>query len=218
MDFNDGSQYRVVTDPARHIEERELYCFRAASTRDGTMYVDTAFERHRNDLASMRGLVMYQYVYVSASPEETADFFLAAIDGLRENEMVMVDPEVGGGFTNENAPAWVQQWLDRVEAALDTRAWVYVPSALAAGLDRRFTDRRIVMAPRYSGTELRGDAPSWSWDVHQYTDRGYFPGCPDPAGGDVSYTNMTVDDMLRRCNPNGIPVPPVHGPGGAIDG
>lgn len=221
MEFNDGSQYRVVTDPERHMRERELYCFRAASTRNGAMYVDTAFEQHRATLANMRGLMIYQYVYVSASPEETADFFLRALGDLRENEMVMVDPEVGGGFTNDNAPAWVQRWLNRVETALDTRAWIYVPKAISIGLNRNFTKDRIIMAPRYTrdaATGLmspnRGISPDWPHDVHQFTDNGYFPGCTQT--GDTNFTALTVDEMLRRCNPNGIT--PVHGPGGNVDG
>lgn len=215
MDFNDGSEYRVVTDAARHMAEREFYCFRVASTRKGVMYVDAVFDRHRSSLAPMRGLLMYQFPYASASPEATADFFLKAIGGaLRENEMVMIDPEVGGGFTNANAAAWTQRWLDYVEPALSTRAWVYVPGPLSTGLGRSFTKDRIVMAPRYSGSATRGAAPWWSHDVHQYTDKGYFPGCTQ--SGDTSFTNLSVIEMLRRCNPTGITS--IHASGGTIDG
>jgi GH25 family lysozyme M1 (1,4-beta-N-acetylmuramidase) len=211
VDFNDGSQYRVVTDPAKHRAAREIYCFRAASARSGVPYVDTAFAQHRSSLAPMRALVMYQFVYTNAgTPEAQADFFLNALGGgLHTNEMVMIDPESGGGFTNSNVVDFTQRWLNRVEKALDTRAWVYVPSALSTGLSRAFTKDRIVVAPRYSGTAARGAAPWWPHDIHQYTDQGPFPGCAQ--SGDTNYTTLTVEDLLRRCNPNGIPVPPPHG-------
>ena len=205
MDFNDGSQYRVVTDPARQLEEREVYCFRAASWSQsrGGLYVDTAFHRHRTDLAAMPALLMYQFVYAHTTPEAQADFLVDALGGpLRSNEMVMLDTEAGGGFTNENVWGFARRWLTVVEEALQCRAWVYVPSALAVGLDRTRTGQRLVMAPRYSGGPQRGAAPWWPHDVHQFTDRGPFPGCPET--GDVSFTSLTAQQMLARCNPAGI--------------
>jgi GH25 family lysozyme M1 (1,4-beta-N-acetylmuramidase) len=199
MEFNDGSQYRQVVDPDAHMAARDLYMFRAASARrtDSRLYVDSYFMRHRETLAPMAGLVAYQFVWTHTPPEAQADFFLEALGGvLRTNEMVMVDPEPGGGFTNANAPEFVTRWLAVVEPALQCRAWVYVPGALSRGLDRAFTQDRIVMAPHYSAV------PQWSHDVHQFTDRGPFPGCPQE--GDVSRTSLTVADLLRRCNPQGI--------------
>jgi GH25 family lysozyme M1 (1,4-beta-N-acetylmuramidase) len=211
VDFNDGNTWHVVTDPAAYMSARSVYMHRAASARDGVPYVDPTFLDHRTRMAQLPALVWYQFLYTNAgSPEAQADFFLAAIgDGLYDNEMVMVDPEVGGGFTNLNVVEFTQRWLDRVENALDTRAWVYVPSSLSVGLSRTFTKDRIVMAPRYSGKAERGAAPWWSYDVHQYTDQGVFPGANGP--GDTSFTTLTAEDMLRRCNPNGIPMPAPHG-------
>ena len=207
MEFNDGSMYRVVLDPARQLAERQLYCHRAASARGNVPYVDPTFVDHRNKLSAMPGLLFYQFVYLAAgTPEAQADLLVNALGGgLRTNEMVMLDVESGGGFTASNVVPFAQRWLARVESRLHTLAWVYVPSALAAGINRAVTGSRLVMAPRYSGTGARGTAPSWSHDVHQFTDRGYFPGCGQT--GDTSYTTLTVDQMLRRCNPSGIATP-----------
>lgn len=207
MIFNDGSQYRVVTDPEAHMAERDMFCFRAASARDGAMYVDTAFDRHRTQLAPMKALLLYQFVYGQFTPEAQADFFLAAVDGLRWNEMVMLDIESGGGIPD---PAgFARRWLDAVEPALQCRAWVYVPRALNAAL-RPVIGDRIVMAPRYSGTAQRGTPPDWPWDVHQYSDRGPFPGVSAPGDGDVSFTELQPEAMLARCNPSGMGASPCH--------
>ncbi len=201
MIFNDGSQYRVVTDPAAQLAQRELYMFRAASARNGVMYKDTAFDKHRDELARMPGLAMYQFVYQNVgTPENQADFLLGVIDGLRWNEMIMLDIEAGGGITDP--VGFTRRWLAVVEAELDTQAWIYVPSVLSKQLTRQVTGNRIVMAPRYSGTAQRGTAPWWPHDVHQFTDAGPFPGCTQT--GDTNYTSLTVSDMLARCNPNGL--------------
>ena len=187
MEFNDGSQYRVVTDPDAQLAQREVYCFRAASARDGQLYVDTAFARHRRELAGMKGLLMYQFVWQDWTPELQAEFFCNAVGRLADHEMVMLDIETGGHIID---PAdFAERWLAVVEKRLQTRAWVYVPRALAAVL-RPVVDGRVVMAPRYSGTAARGTAPDWPHDVHQYTDVGHFPGCPQ--SGDVSYTELTA--------------------------
>lgn len=62
MDFNDGSEFRVVTDPARHMSEREMFEFRACSadTHNGQfqMYFDKAFTHHREALPGMKALLM----------------------------------------------------------------------------------------------------------------------------------------------------------------
>lgn len=201
MEFNDGSQYRVVTKPIEQVNERDVYCFRAASARGGSMYVDTAFERHREVLAAMDALLMYQYVYAEYSPEAQAEFLLSTVGGvLRVNEMVMLDIEAGSGIADP--VNFTHRWLAVVEPVLRCLAWVYVPSAFSNKLTRQVTGDRIVMAPRYSGGPERGLAPWWPHDVHQYTDRGYFPGCPQT--GDVSYTDLTAYQMLARCNPDGV--------------
>lgn len=210
MLLNDGSQYRVVTDPEAHMATREVFAFRVASAKGGTApYVDTAFARHRDQLAGMRGLVMYQFAYANLSPESQAEFFLQALGGgLRWNEMIMIDPEVGGGFRNDQRSAdWVAHWLAIVEPALDARAWIYIPRALSPAL-QPLVGGRVVMAPRYSGTDRRGTSPDWPHDVHQFTDRGPFPGCSQ--SGDLSYSNLTADDMLARSNPSGMGASPAH--------
>lgn len=203
MEFNDGSVYRVVTDPSAQLKQRSLFMARAVSARNGAMYVDTAFARHRADLAGMTALCWYQFPYINvASPEAAAAYFLQTLGGaLRWNEMVMLDPEPGGGFTAANTRDYVRRWLDVVEPALHTRAWVYVPSTLAEALPPSFTADRIIMAPRYSGTGAHGAEPWWPWDVHQYTDQGTFPGCLQT--GDTSHTSLTAEDLLARCNPTG---------------
>lgn len=206
MEFNDGSMYRVVTDPARQLAERQVYMHRAASARGGAPYVDPTFEDHRRRLARMPALVYFQFAYSDLSPVTQGRFLLAALGGgLCHNEMVMLDLEPGGGFAVTNAVAFFRAWVDVVEPALHTRAWVYVPLALAAALTPAVTGPRIRVAPRYSGTAARGTAPSWPYDVHQYTDRGYFPGCPQT--GDTNFTSLTPTEMLARCNPDGIATP-----------
>lgn len=195
MEFNDGSQYRVVSDPAAQLAQRELYCHRVASARDGKKYVDTTFAQHRQALQAMKGLLYYQFVWQNAgTPEEQATFFCDAIGQLADHEMVMLDIEVGGAITD---PAdFARRWLAVVEPRLRTRAWIYVPQALSKAL-HPLVDGRLVMAPRYSGTATRGVKPDWPHDVHQYTDVGHFPGCKQ--SGDVSYTELTVQQMLDRC-------------------
>ncbi len=203
MEFNDGSAYRIVTDPAAHMAARDVYCFRAASARNGVPYIDTAFNRHRETLAPMRLLLLYQFVWQNAgTPEEQARFLITTIGALRPNEAVMLDIEAGGGITDP--VDFTRRWLAVVEPALKTKAWVYVPSALADRLTRAVTGDRLVMAPRYSGTPARGLAPWWPHDVHQYTDQGPFPGCPQ--SGDTSHTALTTEQLLARSRPKETPV------------
>ncbi len=219
MDFNDGSQYRVVTDPAAQLAEREVYCFRVASARNGVPYIDTAFAQHREQLREMPALLMYQFVWQDAgTPEAQANLFCDTIGELRPNEMVMLDIEVGGKITD---PAdFARRWLAVVEGRLQTRAWLYIPRALSAAL-QPLVDGRIIMAPRYSGSASRGTAPDWPHDVHQYTDKGYFPGCTQT--GDVSFTNLTVAQMLDRSSPGRNSMPSSYngwsaGPGWTVKG
>lgn len=217
MEFNDGSQYRVVSDPARHMREREMFEFRVASARNGRLYVDTAFRYHREALRGMSALLLYQFAYGQWSAEQQADFFCDTVGRLRPNEMVMLDIEQSSGISN---PAdFTRRWLARAEGWLGGLAWVYVPQELAAQVTRDVTGPRIVKAPRYSGGAGRGPAPWWPHDVHQYSDEGYFPGCSSSTGGDVNWTAWTVDQMLARCKPADFieedPVQnyPIHGVG-----
>lgn len=201
MDFNDGSMYRVVADPARQLAERQLYMHRLGSVRLGVPYVDPTFADHRRRLARMPGLVWYQYVHAAPGPEAQADVLCYTLGRLAQNEMVMLDLEPGSatnpsGLTTANVQDFAARWLAVVEMRLSCLAWLYVPGSFAAAVPRSFTGARVVMAPHYSGT------PSWPHDVHQYTESGYFPGCTQT--GDVSRTSLTVAEMLRRCNPRGI--------------
>jgi hypothetical protein len=202
VEFNDGSMYRTVLDPSQQIYQRAMYCHRAASARNGAMYVDPTFAEHREALAPMRALLFYQYVWeYVGTPEAQAEFLLEALGGpLRVNEMVMLDIEAGGVIVDP--VDFTQRWLAVIESELHCRAWIYVPSTLAGQLTREVTGDRVVMAPRYSGLVQRGAAPWWSHDVHQYTDSGTFPGCRQT--GDVSYTALTPEQLLARCNPDGI--------------
>lgn len=212
MEFNDGSQYRVLTSPAAQLAAgRSLFAYRVASARGGRPYIDTAFRQHRDTTTRFRGTLLYQFVYADLSPESQADFFLSAIGSLQTQEMVCLDVETGGGFNAGNVAGFAQRWLDLVEPALQTRAWLYVPGALASPLSGPLTAERVIWAPRYSGGPQRGSAPSWRHDVHQYTDRGPFPGCA--ATGDTSYTTHTTEALLARCNPTGFAEPPHGGSG-----
>jgi hypothetical protein len=163
MIFNDGSSYRVVTDPA------------------------------------MPALCMYQFPWQNAgTPEQQAQFLIDTLGGgLRWNEMVMLDPEERSALVNPRE--FTQRWLAHIEPRLHCRSWVYVPGVLAAALPRTVTGDRIVMAPHPSATAQRGAPPDWPWDVHQYSFTGPFPGCTQ--SGDISYTELTAQQMLERCNP-----------------
>jgi hypothetical protein len=195
VEFNDGSMYRVVSDPPALLRERQVYMHRAASARSGVPYVDPTFADHRARLSGLPLLVWYQYVYQNAgTPEAQADFLCKAIGTLRPNETVMIDIETGGGITDPQD--FARRWLAVVEPRLLCLAWVYVPGALAAALPRTFTGDRVVMAPRYSGTASRGAAPTWPHDVHQYTDQGHFPGCTQ--SGDTSYTALSLETLKAR--------------------
>jgi GH25 family lysozyme M1 (1,4-beta-N-acetylmuramidase) len=196
--FNDGSQYRVLTNPdAQLAAGRTLFAYRVASVRNGAPYVDTEFRTHRARTAhKFRATLLYQYVHAALTPESQADFFLNAVgNGLQSPEMVCLDAESAAGFTSTNVPIFAQRWLSRVESALNTRAWLYVPGALAAGLVPLAADR-VIWAPHYSAV------PTWRHDVHQYTDSGPFPGCAQ--SGDTSRTSLTAEQLLARCNPTGF--------------
>jgi hypothetical protein len=196
MEFNDGSSYRVVTDPARHLRERPMFIGRAASARNAGLYVDTSLAHHRTTLASMPLLVWYQYVWSQWGPETQAQFLIDTLGYLKPNETVMLDIETAAGIAD---PAdFSRRWLAHIEPRLKCRAWIYVPGALYPALAPLIGGRVVVM-PHYSGV------PTWPHDVHQYTDRGYFPGCPDQAGGDVNRTALTVPQLLARSRP-GVPV------------
>lgn len=208
MDFNDGSQFRVLANVDAQIQGgRSLYAYRLGSMRDRVMYVDNAYAHHRALVADRMATVLYQYVWPRwATPEQQADFLLAAVDGLRTREMVCLDLEPGSrdspsGLTAGNVAEFAHRWLARVEPALNTRAWLYIPSVFALPMSPVVEDR-VVWSPHYSAT------PTWPHDAHQYTDHGFFPGCSQT--GDVSRTNLTADQLLSRCNPGGFNEPP-HG-------
>lgn len=199
MEFNDGSQYRIVTDAAAHMREREMYEFRVCSAKNGTtLYVDTAYATHRARLSKMKALLLYAFPYQNAgTPEHQADYFCDILGALGPHEMVMLDTEGASGLVN---PAdFARRWFAVVEKRLNTLSWIYVPRDLSAVLHRGVTGPRIVKAPRYSGHAGKGTPPDWSHDVWQYTDRGYFPGCPQ--SGDVNVTSWTVEQLLQRCKP-----------------
>jgi hypothetical protein len=205
MEFNDGSQYRVLTNLDAYVGAgRDTYMFRASSATNGVPYTDTQFGHHRSIAAPLRAVIMYQFPWENAgTPESQADYLCNILGGgLCTNEMVMLDMEAASKIVNP--VDFARRWLARVESRLQTLAWLYVPSSLAGPLGRGFTGPRIVMAPRYppNTTIPRGDPPGWSHDVWQYTDRGFFPGCAQT--GDTSTTSLTATEMLIRCNPTGI--------------
>lgn len=214
MEFNDGNQWHRLTDvDAYRAAGRDLYAYRVASKDKTTnqMYVDRSFDAHRKISAGLKGTLLYQFVYSDLDPQVQANFFCDALGyGLQQQEMVCVDLEVGGGFNGQNINLFTRTWLNAVEAILDTKAWIYVPKSLSTPVGA-FAGDRLLWAPLYSGSAARGPAPSWRHDVHQYTDVGPFPGSPDgPA--DVSYTALTTEAMLARCNPSGFSEPPHGGP------
>ena len=200
MEFNDGNQWNYVVDPNAYMRSREMYEYRACSAKDVngvfSMYQDTRFDEQRARMSACQGLLFYQFPYQDFTPEAQADYFCNIIGTLRSNEMVMLDTEEGSGLTN---PAdFANRWLTRVEARLNTLAWVYVPRTLSAALSRKVTGNRIVKAPRYSGDATIGLKPNWSYDVHQYSDKGLFPGSDDGIG-DVNVTTWSVSQLLARC-------------------
>lgn len=198
MDYNDGSQFRIVTDFAAHIHERSMFEFRACSARNGKMYVDTAFWHHRTGLCDMTCLVMYQFPYQNAgSPEAQSDFFCDTVGSLRPNEAVMLDTESRGEL--HDPAEFALRWCARTEARLGGLCMTYVPRALANELHPGITGPRLRKAPRFSGGPGPGPAPDWPHDIWQYTDRGHFPGCTHPDGGDVNRTELTAEQVLARC-------------------
>lgn len=196
--FNDGSQYRVVTNPDAYLRERDMFETRVSSAKNGrTLYVDTAFQRHRDQLGPrLRALLLYHFPYQNAGPpEHQANWFCDVLGALRPNEMVMLDTESASGLRD---PAdFMRRWCGVVEQRFGTLCWVYVPRDLSGPLNRGVTGERLVKAPRYSGHGGRGTPPNWAHDVWQFTDRGPFPGCSQ--SGDVNYTALSVDQMLTRC-------------------
>jgi GH25 family lysozyme M1 (1,4-beta-N-acetylmuramidase) len=209
--FNDGSEYRVLANPDAQLQAgRTMYAYRAASSRNGTLYVDSAFDYHRTITAGrFEATLIYQFANVATTPESQASFLADALGyGLQTQEMICLDVEAGGGFTAGNVGLFLRGWLAAAESLLHCKAWFYVPQALATALSSSVTADRIIWAPRYSGTSEKGTEPGWRHDVWQYTDRGFFPGCALP--GDTSTTTLTTEAMLARCNPDGFAEPP-HG-------
>jgi len=210
-EFNDGNQWHYVTDPAAYERARLMYEYRVASGSTGQMLMDTQWVQQRAAMQPLLdGMLYYQKPYNRESPEAQANLFCDLLGHLAPNEMVMLDIE---GDINVPDPAdFMRRWCAVVEPRLNTLAWVYVPQSLSGALTRAVTGNRIVKAPKYSGTDQRGPAPSWPYDVHQYTDKGAFPGGNGP--GDANFTDLTVPQMLDRCRlaqpqpAQGIPMPP----------
>jgi hypothetical protein len=62
MEFNDGSQYRVLTNLDAYVGAgRDTYMFRASSATNGVPYTDTQFGHHRSIAAPLRAVIMYQF-------------------------------------------------------------------------------------------------------------------------------------------------------------
>jgi len=210
-EFNDGNQWHYVTDPAAYERARLMYEYRVASGSTGQMLVDTQWVQQRAAMQPLLdGMLYYQKPYNKESPEAQANLFCDLLGHLAPNEMVMLDIE---GDINVPDPAdFMRRWCAVVEPRLNTLAWIYVPQSLSGALTRAVTGNRIVKAPKYSGTDQRGPAPSWPYDVHQYTDKGAFPGGNGP--GDANFTDLTVSQMLDRCRlappqpAPGVPMPP----------
>lgn len=193
MEFNDGNQWHFVTNPTQYKASRTMYEFRATS---GTNR-DTQFSGQRGMFKGFPSL-MYHFPYESSnSPEWQADHLADTVGALTDNDMFMLDSEGASGLKN---PAdFSRRFFARLEARTDKLCWQYVPSALAGSLTRAVTGNRIVKAPRYSGNASRGAAPTWPYDVHQYTDRGGFPGSPH-GPGDCNFTTWTTKQLVDRCN------------------
>jgi len=210
MEWSDGNQWHYITDPAAYAQARLLYEYRVCSGSTGQMLVDTRWVQQRAAMQPLLdGMLYYQKPYNKESPEVQANLFCDLLGHLAPNEMVMLDIE---GDINVPDPAdFMRRWCAVVELRLNTLAWIYVPQSLSGALTRAVTGNRIVKAPKYSGTDQRGPAPSWPYDVHQYTDKGAFPGGNGP--GDANFTDLTVPQMLDRCRtvsvqPQGVPMPP----------
>jgi len=210
-EFSDGNQWHFITDPAAYERARLMYEYRVASGSTGQMLVDTQWVQQRAAMQPLLdGMLYYQKPYNKESPEAQANLLCDLLGHLAPNEMVMLDIE---GDINVPDPAdFMRRWCAVVEPRLNTLAWVYVPQSLSGVLTRAVTGNRIVKAPKYSGTDQRGPAPSWPYDVHQYTDKGAFPGGNGP--GDANFTDLSVPQMLDRCRlaqpqpPQGVPMPP----------
>ncbi len=211
MEWSDGNQWHFITDPAAYERARLMYEYRVASGSTGQMLVDTRWVQQRAAMQPLLdGMLYYQKPYNKESPEAQANLLCDLLGHLAPNEMVMLDIE---GDINVPDPAdFMRRWCAVVEPRLNTLAWVYVPQSLSGVLTRAVTGNRIVKAPKYSGTDQRGPAPSWPYDVHQYTDKGAFPGGNGP--GDANFTDLTVSQMLDRCRlappqpAPGVPMPP----------
>lgn len=209
-EFNDGNQWHFITDPNAYAQNRLLYEMRVCSGSTGSMLIDTSWVQQRAAIQPLLdGMLYYQKPYNKESPEAQANLFCDLLGRLAPNEMVMLDIE---GDINVPDPAdFVRRWCAVVEPRLNTLAWIYVPQSLSGALTRAVTGNRIVKAPKYSGTDQRGPAPTWDHDVHQYSDKGWFPGGNGP--GDANFTDLTVPQMLDRCRrtsapPQGVPMPP----------
>lgn len=197
MEYNDGSQFRVVTDPARYMRERSAYEFRVCSAKNGNnLYVDTAFAKHRRDLQGLSLLVMYAFPYQNAgSPESQANYFADVLGKLGPNEVAMLDCEDASGL--KNPTDFSLRWSVQVTKRLGGLEIQYAPKSLSGSINHRTMGNRLLKAPRYSGGSGKGAAPTWDYDIWQYSDQGYFPGCSQ--SGDINFTNLSVNDILARC-------------------
>jgi len=211
MDWNDGNQYHYITDSAAYERACLMYEYRVLSGSTGQMLTDTRFAQQRAAMQPLLdGMLYYQKPYNKETPEAQATLFCDLLGHLAPNEMVMLDIE--GDINVPDSADFVRRWCAVVEPRLNTLAWIYVPQSLSGALTRAVTGNRIVKAPKYSGTDQRGPAPSWPHDVHQYTDKGVFPGGNGP--GDANFTDLTVPQMLDRCRraqpqpAPGVPMPP----------
>ncbi len=211
MEWSDGNQYHYITDSAAYERACLMYEYRVLSGSTGQMLTDTRFAQQRAAMQPLLdGMLYYAKPDSQSTPEQQAALFCDLLGRLAPNEMVMLDTEPSCNLADY--ADFMRRWCAVVEPRLNTQAWIYVPQALSGALTRAVTGNRIVKAPKYSGTDQRGPAPSWPYDVHQYTDKGVFPGGNGP--GDANFTDLSVPQMLDRCRlaqpqpAPGVPMPP----------
>lgn len=203
MIFNDGNQWHFVTDANAYTAQRDMYEMRCCTASEASGFrdkiVDTQFASQRALLQPrLKGYLHYQFVYQTAgTPEQQADFFADVLGELRPNEMVMLDIE--GRSQILNPVDFTLRWLARIEARLNTKAWVYVPKGLAPQLTRAITGDRIVKAPDYDANDGQPHTPpTWPFDVWQYSSKAVFPGSPH-GPGDINTTTWTTDALVAHC-------------------
>lgn len=176
---------------------------------EGTGYTDPQFSVNQFK-ARQAGLPLGYYHFarpdLGNTPEAEADWFIKAINGLREEEILFLDYEV----TYHDPVGWCKGFLDRIKSTLDGyNGLIYLNQSLIKGNDWSSVSANYgLWVAAYTYDPNKNNFVTGSWGVaafQQWTDKQQVPGISGNVDGDVFFGDAT---QFRKYGYH-IPVPPV---------